>query len=310
MEYVPLVVVMVVALLASCGLLVNMLGRSLLRPPRMTDGKAAYVLKRVLPSDVGLVWEAMDFLVEDASKPGEKIKIAGWWMPREGAKWTAVVIHGYADAKVGALAWAPMWHGLGFNVLAIDLRGHGESGGVNVTGGFFERDDVERVIRELRARREGTCEKIVLFGVSLGGAVACATAVRESAADLGISAVVCDGLFRDYRRAARHHAKLVAAPGRFLHGLAIRWAEWRSGARFDDVKPEEALERIRVPVMLIHGDQDAFVPPEDWSRLAGVVTRHGHHASWVCDRAGHINALNVDPTGYEDRVRAFVERVL
>ncbi len=310
MEYVPLVLVMVLALVVACGLLVNMLARSLLRPPRMTDAKAAYLLKRVLPSDVGLNWEVMDFSVDDASRPGEKMRIAGWWMPRVDANRTAVVIHGYADAKVGALAWAPLWHGLGFNVLAIDLRAHGESGGVNVTGGFFEREDMEQVIRSLRMTRSEACQKVVLFGASLGGAVACATAVRESAGDLGIVGVVCDGLFRDYRRAARHHAKLVAAPGRMLHGLAIRWAEMRSGAQFDEVKPEDAIERMKVPVMLIHGDQDAFVPPEDWSKLAGLVTRHGQHASWVCDRAGHINALNVDPVGYEAHVRAFVERVL
>ena len=33
-----------------------------------------------------------------------------------------VLLHGYADAKVGAIAWAPMWHELGYHALAIDLR--------------------------------------------------------------------------------------------------------------------------------------------------------------------------------------------
>src|SRR5262245_33990196 len=107
----------------------------MLRPPRMTDGKAAWVLKRLSPGDLGMRFELAQFSVRD-ERSRRRINIAGWWIghPNAGGR-CVVMIHGYADAKVGVLAWAPTWHALGYNICAIDLRAHGESGGTFTTGG-------------------------------------------------------------------------------------------------------------------------------------------------------------------------------
>src|SRR5690606_36813730 len=88
-----------------------------------------------------------------------------------------VALHGYSDAKVGVIAWAPTFHALGYGVLALDLRAHGESDGVSSTAGYFERHDVTEVINQFRAARPGETRSIVLFVMSLGAAVACAVAV-------------------------------------------------------------------------------------------------------------------------------------
>src|SRR5688500_12152020 len=94
-----------------CLAAVVLSARSLLRPPRMTDGKALYLLRRLSPEDVGLRYEQTSFTVRDA-RTGERLKLAAWWIPAAAADGDrcVVLLHGYADAKVGAIAWARSWH--------------------------------------------------------------------------------------------------------------------------------------------------------------------------------------------------------
>ena len=127
---------------------------------------------------------------------------------------TAVLVHGYADAKVGAIAWAPPLRELGLNVLAVDLRAHGESDGRLCTGGPAEADDVGQVIDQLLARRPDQARQVVLFGASLGAAVASIVAANRD----DLAAVVLESPFASYRRAVRAHFRLVGMPdGPLLH---------------------------------------------------------------------------------------------
>src|SRR4051812_27454884 len=54
---------------------------SLLHPPRMTEGKALYILRRMSPSDLGLPFDSIEFEVTDAQRGGaRKLKLAAWWI--------------------------------------------------------------------------------------------------------------------------------------------------------------------------------------------------------------------------------------
>src|SRR5262245_41285289 len=88
---------------------VLLLAHAILRPPRITDGKAVYLLKRLSPADLGMHFQDVRFSVRDEAT-AKNLKLVGWWIPHPagGAK-TVVLLHGYADAKVGAIAWAPTW---------------------------------------------------------------------------------------------------------------------------------------------------------------------------------------------------------
>ncbi len=201
-SYFTLTLMLLGALFALLAASLLMMARLLLRPARMSDGKAAYLLKRLSPGDLGLHFQTLEFQARD-EKSNKPIQLAAWWIAHPAAMGKCVVlIHGYGDAKVGAIAWAPMWHELGYHILAIDLRAHGESEGRETTAGYFERHDLNQVLDQLRAARPSDTRTLVLFGISLGGAVALGTAETRD----DIAAIVLDSPFTQYSHAVAAHA--------------------------------------------------------------------------------------------------------
>src|SRR4051794_28209130 len=97
-------------LVAAAALLILatilMMARMLLHPERMTDARAVCLLKRLSPADLGMPFEHLRFDVRDQQNPSGRLPIAAWWIPNPNAAGkTVVLIHGYGDAKIGAIAW-------------------------------------------------------------------------------------------------------------------------------------------------------------------------------------------------------------
>ena len=272
----------------------------ILHPPRMTDGKAVYRLRRLSPGDLGLRFDVEQHTVRD-SYTGRPLRLAAWWIPAAApSSATAVLLHGYADAKVGAIAWAPPLHELGLNVLAVDLRAHGESDGRLCTGGAAEADDVNQLVDQLLAARPGEARHLVLFGASLGAAVAAAVAAGRN----DVSAVVLESPFASYRRAVRAHARLIGLPGGLLLHAAVATAEAACGSRFDAARPVDRIPRISCPVLVILGDADLLLDAPDVALLRDAVARQGVSGSavWDVSGAGHLLALHVEPVVYRRRL--------
>jgi pimeloyl-ACP methyl ester carboxylesterase len=293
-SFIRLAAVLTATGLVGVFVLIVLTAISILRPPRMTDGKAVYRLGRLSPGDLGLPFEDVHFQITP------RLRLAGWWIPAEGSKDTSILIHGYADAKVGSIAWAPLLHSIGLNVLAIDLRRHGESGGAFSTGGCRERADVSIVIDQLRSDRPHQTRRVILYGISLGAAVAAAVAADRT----DIDAVVLESPFADFRTAVARHAELAGLPGGWILSASIRLAESIAGVRFADASPLKTIPRIRCQVLAIVGAEDALMTGADRERLGTAVdARPGH--LWVVPNAPHLLAMHTQPVEYASRIREF-----
>lgn len=307
MVWVSFSILLLIVAAAWAGVLTWMMALHLLRPPRMNDGKAIALLRRLSPQDLGLSFSPMNFTVADAAHPGKTLRLAGWWIPAAiPSDRCVMLLHGYSDAKVGAIAWAPTWHSLGWNVLAIDLRAHGESEGVYSTAGFFEREDLDAVIDALRDAKPQAASSIALFGVSLGGAVALAVAARRD----DLCAVVVESVYSDYLSAVTRHGKRLGMPLEWTHPIAYRLAQRISSARFDDIRPVDLVGHVKAPLMLIHSRTDSYVNEADRARLdAALASRTGYSERFLVD-AQHTLGLLKDPTQYRQRLAAFLERAM
>jgi alpha-beta hydrolase superfamily lysophospholipase len=308
-----LAIVLLGALLLLTIILVALMSTMMLRPPRMVGGRALGILGRLAPTDLGLAYESLQFEVADAARLGQTVRLAAWWIPLPGAPdvdQCVVLLHGYADSKVGAIAWAPLWHQLGYHVLAVDARAHGESGGRYCTAGFFERHDLSAVIDQLRAGHPHQTQNLVLFGISMGAALAVATAVWRAA---DIRAVVVDSPYADFGHACFNHARLVNLPSPALQRLALKFGQWRAGADLNEVRPVDLIPELPGPRLVIQSARDLLVPPADAREIQRATealrARDGISEYWLAD-APHVLAVRDMTAEYAARVSAFLGRAL
>ncbi len=304
---IPLLLVLLLCGVLAIVIAAALMARLILRPPRMSDGKASYLLQRVTPADIGLPFENLNVTIRDSLKNNAStIDITGWWIAAPGgSNRTVVLVHGFADAKVGALAWAPLLLQMGFNVYTPDLRAHGESGGAFQTAGVHERHDLDAAIDIVKSRKPAETQDIILYGVSLGGSVVLAAgAIRQD-----VSAVIADCPFADFPAAIASHAWLVGAPGWPVPQLAARLAALRIGvASFDEVAPKRSVTKSCCKVLIIAGAADPITPASVRDELAAAIAKAPAGSRMVVmDDIAHLRGLPDATEEYAGILEAFVK---
>jgi len=211
---------------------------------------------------------------------GAGVRLRGWRcrsdIERRG---TIVYLHGVGDTRASSVGLIGRYIPRGFDVVAYDSRAHGESGGDVCTYGFFEKDDLRRVLDALQDPGP-----IVLIGSSLGAAVA----LQEAADDPRVRVIAVAETFSDLRSVAVERAPFVMTAGMIQQAFLL--AEQRGRFRVDDVSPEAAARRITVPVLVIHGAADHETSPEHSRRVFEAL--HSKKRLIIVPDAGHSRSLN------------------
>jgi pimeloyl-ACP methyl ester carboxylesterase len=311
--WLSLVGVLLVIGLLWWAVVVTMMAFVLICPRRMGDARAVVELGRLSPGDLGLEFEEMGFGVID-QQTDRKLQIAGWWIPAAAEVGPrdrcAVIVHGYSDAKVGGIAWAPVLRSLGFHILAIDLRAHGESGGKYCTAGFWERHDLGQVIDQIRASRPNETREMVLFGISIGAAVVAATAVMRD----DLAAVILECPFADFTKAVSYQANRIGMPGPMFQRMTYRIAQWVAGCDFSVVRPVELIPKIPAPLMLIQACDDPFLSKQDLADMReAVMNRPASRGPSVyrgLEDVHHVVGICENPEEYRRRIEDFLVHAL
>jgi uncharacterized protein len=231
---------------------------------------------------------------EDATFTGEGLDLKGWrchgLLPRRG---TLVYLHGIADNRTSAAGVIDRFGQRGFDVVAYDSRAHGESAGDVCTYGFFEKRDLDRVLRTV------DLGPIVLFGTSLGAAVA----LQEAASDARVTAVIAAETFADLRTVATERAPFFFTSG--IIASAFQIAERQGRFEVDAVSPVAAAANIRIPVLLVHGAADSDTPPDHSRRVLAALA--GPKRLILVPGARHNESLNGEVWG---EIEHWLEEVL
>lgn len=220
--------------------------------------------------------------------------MCGTYVPLSGSKKTVIIVHGVTYNRWGSVKYLSVFRKSGYNVLMIDQRRHGASGGRSSTFGFFERDDMvawtDWALSEL-----GEGGIVGTHGESMGAAVV----LLHAAIDPRPSFVVADCPFSDLRRLLAYHLALdYHLPAFPLLGLSSAMAFLLSGGMsFGAVSPLKEVTAIEAPVFFIHGDADRYIEPymsremHEARLAAGLRSRlylapgAEHAGSWAIDRA-------------------------
>ena len=253
------------------------------------------------PSAYGLEFEDVEFV----SRRGD-ITLRGWYISGQEEKPTLIFVHGIGSVRSGdrAVDLASRLAGHGFNVLMFDLRGHGSSGGDQVSGGYFEQWDVLGAFDYLANRRVPP-RQIGLLGFSMGAATAILAAAREP----GIGALVADSAYARASDMIAHESARKTVFPRWITPIfvptAILMADRFYGIDLGSLVPEAAVLDLGYPLLVIHGTGDRRIPYQHGQRLhQGAPTGS---TIWLVPDVDHVDAFATYPEEYVERVRAYLD---
>lgn len=251
-------------------------------------------------------FQAVDLTAEDG------VRLVGHVLraPGAGSDWL-VFAHGLGGSWKSGAAFARRFAQRGYNLLLLDMRAQGESGGSMVGYGHTDRRDLLAWARWVAGVDGGA--RIVLAGFSAGGA-AVLEAAGEKDLPAQVAAVISDSAYADLWNEAIHLMGTRGANGKALpaHPLldVARLALRTKKGAFDiaGASAVAAVGRARVPILILHGQDDAAVHPYSAQRLGEAAA--SAHKVITFPGAGHCCASVADPAAYYDAVFSFLTSVL
>jgi pimeloyl-ACP methyl ester carboxylesterase len=210
----------------------------------------------------------------------------GWFIPAPGTHPapTVLVMHGWGANAGLMLDEMPQLHQSGFAALLIDARCHGNSDEEDFTSLPRFAQDIEAGLDFLQSHPRVDRHSVAVIGHSVGAAAALLCATRRA----DIAAVVSISAFAHPAEVMRRLLKEHRVPYLVVGSYVLRHVQRVIGASFEAIAPLSSMGRVRCPVMLIHGTDDALVPIEDARRLRAA------------GRPGTVRLLEV-PGGHDPR---------
>ena len=234
------------------------------------------------PADRGLAWSPVTLETEDG------LALDAWWLPHERPRASLLFLHGNAGNISHRLDSLVQFHRLGFSVLILDYRGYGRSEGRPSEAGLAL--DAEAGWRWLREEADQAPEAIVLFGRSLGAAVAAELAEGREALGERPAAVILESPFRS----------VPALAQRVYPFLPARWL-----ARFSH-DTERHVRGVEAPLLVIHSRDDEIIPFAEGE----AVYRAAREPKRLLEiRGGHNTGFLESEPDYSEGIDGFLVEV-
>lgn len=232
----------------------------------------------ITPQQVGLPFEDVFFSTSDG------VRLNGWFVPAAGSTITMLWSHGNAgNISHRVENMKLLREKVGWNIFIYDYRGYGRSEGRISEQGTYR--DAEAALRYLRSRSDIDAKKIVLFGRSLGAAVATDLATSEPCL-----ALILETPFASIPEMARIAFPFVPI-GPFLK------------TRYDVL---DKVRRIKVPLLVLHGDQDEVVPFSQGRRVFEAAPEPKQF--YVIPGAHHNDTYILGGSAYFAALKNFIEQ--
>lgn len=233
---------------------------------------------RYTPAVAGLTYEDIRVETQDG------ISISGWWVPAVRPRGTVLFCHGNGGNIASCLDSILLGNRLGLNVFIFDYRGYGDSDGTPTENGTYL--DADAAWSYLVKERGIAPEQIIVWGRSLGGAIAARTAAVHPA-----GLVIVESSFASLRELVNDRFSWV--PTCIVAAYAY--------------DTRHHLEQVDVPVLVIHSRDDEMIPFCQGMMLydaikgpKAFVEIKGSH------NRGYLDSMNV----YESGIMDFIHRYL
>ena len=239
-------------------------------------------------------------------KSKDGLLLRGYWIPADNPRGTVLLAHGYRSTMLVDFGIAfPFYHALGMNILVPQQRAHGDSEGKYITFGVKESEDMVCWI-DYHNKTFGEYQ-MVLSGLSMGASTVLYLADQELPKN--VKCIIADCGFTSpweiLDKVYRATIHLPSGPSLFAADL---FARIFAGFSMKEKDSRETLKRAKLPVFMIHGLKDDFVP--SYMTQQGYDACTGKKRLLLVEGAGHGVSFLKDKETYTRQIISFLEENL
>lgn len=253
-------------------------------------------------------WDfAKDSMSELTITSDDKLKLSARYLTQEKkTNRTVIVAHGYMSDGLAMGEFAEIFYEMGYDVLIPDNRAHGNSEGKYIGFGWLDRLDYLLWIDEI-IKNKGSEEEIILFGVSMGASTVMMTSGEKLPPQVKLVIADCgyDTVQNELTYQLKEMFNLPAFP---LIPLTSAYSKLKAGYGFSEASATKQLKKNQLPILLLHGDQDTFVPTEFVDVLYEAANEPKELV--LFEGAEHAESFNSDKKKYKEVIKAFIEKYL
>jgi dipeptidyl aminopeptidase/acylaminoacyl peptidase len=249
------------------------------------------------PAKYNLDFHAQRFASRDGSI------LEAWYVPGREDRPVILLFHGFAVSKSSLLTTARVFHELGYGTLLVDFYGSGGSSGSGTTIGVKESDDVAATVDY--ARRRWKDRKLVLYGISMGGAAL----LRAVAVDaVKPDAIIVEATFDTLLNTGKNRFRSMRLSGWPFAQLLLFWGSVQNRFNFFSHNPVDYARSVNCPALILHGEQDERVTVEEARTIASAM---GTSARFVAfPGVPHMSIIDARREQWRREVEEFLEQVL
>ena len=226
---------------------------------------------------------------EDISFPSEELTLKGWYIPSVSqSRNTIIFVHGHGASRFEAARWFRSLRESGYNILAFDLRNHGDSSKSQTTMGINEAKDISSAIDYLESRFGSV--NVGIFGVSMGASSSIIAMAQDSRIRVGVFESGYSSLETQLHD---HFEQQYEGLPKQLVSLTFKIFQARTGLSVKRIRPEEAISTIKNrPVFILHCEGDMEVKIKHGKQLFKAANEPKRFWSTPCTIHGEFWQYN------------------
>lgn len=235
------------------------------------------------------------------------LKLHGVYFPGEKGNQAVICFHGYTSQCMSDfIGLSDYYLKHGYRMLLVDERAHGQSEGEYIGFGCKDRFDALRWIQWLIKEAGEDC-RILLHGISMGGATVLMTSGLKLPPQ--VKGIISDCAFTSPKEVFTHVLKtMYHLPAFPMLNIADLVNRSKAGYGLDECNAAREVRKAKVPVLLIHGDKDTFVPCE----MCGQIYENcaSPKQKLIVKGAGHAESYFKATDAYEKAMDSFIGGII
>ncbi len=235
------------------------------------------------------------------------LRLHATWFPGKDPKKVVICFHGYTSQGMSDyVGLSDYYRRQGFGMLLVDERAHGDSEGEYIGFGCLDRQDAMGWI-EWILNRCGEEIQILLHGTSMGGATVLMTSGLELPSQ--VKGIVSDCGFTSAKEVFTHvlHS-MYHLPAFPMIQIASLVNKSKAGYGLNECNAAEEVKKATVPILLIHGDADTFVPCKMCEKIYENCA--SEKKMLIVEGAAHAESYYKDMEAYEEALSDFIGGII